>query len=364
MSEDRLPLLRLREILNRARDLPDLPPRFSPVSGEIIRNLRSDTEEWRALPEINGYGVGKKLEAGRARDDSDIVLRVYVTSTSTLPVEGSSVIPSSLKTGIPDIGEIDIEVVEIGRLKLGGLECPNGDTAPSAEKRPLEPGCLIGIMANSQYQRGTLGCIVKKKMDDTNSNYLLSNSHVIAYFGMSNTNTPVFQPGNDQFNHVGLLKEKYPVTAGSTAEIDAAIALIDDGVGSQNNIPLIGKIEGVISEVEECTEVMKAGASTQVTCGKVFDIDAEVSFPWRTSHTTTTETVFIKQILCESDQLGGIFSEEGDSGSLVVTENRLAIGLIMGGTDIEISSTVSHPVSVCNNIQTVLHLMELELAPD
>jgi hypothetical protein len=206
---------------------------------------------------------------------------------------------------------------------------------------------------------GTLGALVSRG----GNLYILSNNHVLA---LSDTGTaggpsvgdPITQPGLIDNNcavppTVATLSQFFNMETGSTPKIDAALALINNGAvdtagtilqlsGTASNPPTDGPPRagtGVAPTIGRT--VAKSGRSTGLTCSSIFSIQANVSVQYQKGCGTgsTFNVSFANQV----DITNNGFSAEGDSGSLIVTQDSAdPVALLFAGTA---SDVVGNPIS-------------------
>jgi hypothetical protein len=164
------------------------------------------------------------------------------------------------------------------------------------KERPVRGGIEV---SGYGIHYGTLGCMVK---DDT-QNYMLSNEHV---FGGVGTNT--YQPASLKVcDQIGWVTKAESIQGG---KMDCAISNLkkydDGGVAT---IKGIGTVAGHC-QLFNYTDVSKSGAHTDVTTGRVTDVDYTVQF----------DGLSVKgQTRVMSSDTSRAFGEQGDSGAVVVT---------------------------------------------
>lgn len=192
--------------------------------------------------------------------------------------------------------------------------------------RPAAGGCSIG-RHNSTGESGTLGAILKLK--SRKRPFIISNYHVMCGAILKYDNL-IFQPspgytGKYIYDNV-IAKVKYgkfdKFTDVAFAEIlnkeDVQGGFISDSVVN----PQERKINGLgIPKIDQ--KVHKYGTSTYKTCGEIKSLNTYVKFtnPWNSS----INEIVKKQILTN------VISKDGDSGSLLLNEQREAVGLLIGG---------------------------------
>ena len=275
----------------------------------------------RAIPGVVHVSVGLKQINGIATDEFSI--RVYVAQkkdpNSIPPAER---IPKRIQ-GIPtDVNQVKVfdahEDAAKHRPITGGIQISDGIALPSGN-----------IFA------GTLGCFATDNADA--KQVLVTNFHVIG----GTAGAQVFQPQSGATDLIGTVKR-----GAITGTTDAAIADIAAGIATTvdeiNTLFLNGSnhIAGVTDPVGGM-RVFKVGRTSGFTDGKVIDADAADSIDYKG---TIGLKSFTKAILIQCTKVSGCccctcnvvdsskkFSDEGDSGSVVVNEQRMAVGLIMGG---------------------------------
>jgi len=212
-----------------------------------------------------------------------------------------------------------------------GLISPSG--------RPAQGGESLGEGATGG-KSGTFGCLVE---DAARQTFLLSCNHVLCNVNSGNRGIdPVWQPsyedGGKPKDRIGVLHDFAPIMFGGTSpnEIDAALAKPDNSSDVLSGLKWLGAINGTTSYLPYRMKVEKVG--------------------WKTRNTTGTylyRTNFIQHYPGHGDalfrdQLGivgtiGNFSDNGDSGSVVVNDQREAVGLIFASAP-DIRITFANPI--------------------
>jgi hypothetical protein len=213
---------------------------------------------------------------------------------------------------------------------------------------------------------GTLGALVSRG----GTQFILSNNHVLARSDLgvaTSGSTPgdaIIEPGlvdtctctTSGARTVANLSAFYNLETGPLPEIDAAIAQVIPGnVDANGNILYLGTAtdangvptpgqpragSGVAATVGMA--VAKSGRATGLTCSTVLAVAANVNSVQyqKGCGTGSTFTVnYTNQVVVA----GGNFSAEGDSGSLIVSQNEAdPVALLYGGSD---TDTVGNPVA-------------------
>jgi hypothetical protein len=209
---------------------------------------------------------------------------------------------------------------------------------------------------------GTLGSLVVRN----GTNYILSNNHVLANSDSGAIGDPIIQPGlidNPAINPtcqsagtttVANLSQFFTLEGNPPNPIDAAIAQIVPGqVDTSGNILLLGATadangvpvagaphagSGVTANVG--TLVAKSGRSSGLTCSTIETTPATFSVAYaKTCGGSTSFSVMYSNQIGVS---GGDFSQEGDSGALIVTQSTAdPVALLFAGSG---TDTVGNPI--------------------
>lgn len=232
-------------------------------------------------------------------------------------------------------------------------------TDPTTKQRPAPVGFSVG---HPNITAGTIGARV---VDGSGNTYLLSNNHVLANTNQASIGDPALQPGpydgGTLSDQIGSLAAFKPIdfSSNGTNTIDAAIAdatssdlgnatPADDGYGTPN-ATIFGDADGngVFDDKGDLLglEVQKYGRTTRLTTGQITGINAtvdvcyEVWVIWCLSSARYVDQIIIGP---------GSFSDGGDSGSLIVTndQDKNPVGLLFAGSDTQ---------TIANRIDLVLN---------
>ena len=210
---------------------------------------------------------------------------------------------------------------------------------------------------------GTLGSLVTRG----GVQYILSDNHILARSDAGTVGDAIVQPGlidtptctTAGTTTVANLSQFSNLQASPSPNIDAAIAQVVAGkvdpagkivyLGAtvdSNGVPVAGAPQGgtglPVSSLSVGRPVAKSGRSTGLTCSTVeaTNISTSVDYTVNCDGTGTKFTVpYVNQI----GVVGGDFSGQGDSGSLIVTQDTAnPVALLYAGSDID---TVGNPVA-------------------
>jgi len=174
--------------------------------------------------------------------------------------------------------------------------------------RPVQGGCQIETKAGL----GTLGCFLKRS-DDNSKTYFLTNQHVLSS-GIASQATK--RRGGEIGEH---LESKL------TKQVDGAIGVLEEGITVDPNIIVIGEIKGTYTVTEKDIDkkpykVLKYGRTTSCTWGQLTNIHY--------AGRRTDGWLFEDQYFITAGS--SPFSDKGDSGSVVLNEDRKVIALLWG----------------------------------
>ena len=311
---------------------------------EIFRDLLKNEQT-----ESNIVGVGQGHKYVRGKDTGEEALTILVKKKyHKSELNRHNMIPRAINT-------IPTDIIEVGDIRLLN-ERVNF-------KRPAYPGMSLG---HYKISAGTFGAVVKDKK--TGKLLLLSNNHVLANISngvdeRAKIGDPIIQPGiydggNLENNIIAHLWKFIPLNhqiessrckIARTFEVllnkcikylhpqyqirvlreTENLNLVDCAVAVPENINDISPeiLEfGLIAGVKEITlglPIKKSGRTTGVTYSQV--IATNVTF--KVSMNNQGFGIFTDQVLA------GPMSMPGDSGSLILTNDNYAVGLLFAGSE-------------------------------
>jgi hypothetical protein len=244
-------------------------------------------------------------------------------------------------------GEVDVRY--IGRVHV--RVAPGNRT----RQRPLQIGYSVG---HYKITAGTIGAFVRPTQGGGAA--ILSNNHVLANENRARRCDAILQPGGydngkNPEDAIAKLTKFIRLRRAGVNFVDAAIATVNEGVKTDNTtLPGIGALKGVSTEpASEQLEVRKTGRTTGATRGRVtaFELDrVMVDYDMGTLR-------FDNQLEIDGDT--GSFSSGGDSGSLIVNSDNLAVALLFAGSDQ--GGAHGYGVTYANPIRTVLDALGVSL---
>ncbi|MBO8138152.1 MAG: hypothetical protein H0Z40_08460 [Desulfotomaculum sp.] len=319
---------------------------------------------------VIGVGIGHKQVSNKRTKQLSMVVLVE----KKLPPEDlkrSHIIPRKVEG-------VDTDVIEVGRIKMLGSRV---DIDRKERLRPAQPGCSIG---HFKVSAGTLGAVVRDRR--TGEKLILSNNHILAngsngYDGRAFIGDPILQPGaydgGNEKDRIARLLRFVPINRGVEEKqascliasgfmlttnlllralrpnyevkvlkkmqqantVDCALARPDGPDLIESKILDVGPVKG-IAEVRPGMPVLKSGRTTGLTRGVITTVGTSLQVEMDDS----------EMVWFEDQVTTDLKSRGGDSGSLVITPENEAVGLLFAGSD---------KITVFNPIQKVLNALDV-----
>lgn len=330
------------------------------------RRLLPVFRDLMGVDNVIGVGHGHKMVRGEDTGRQAVVILVEKKFTKD-DLRRNAVVPRMIN-GLPT------DVIEVGHIRL-----LNDRTQML---RPAQPGLSMG---HYKVSAGTFGGVVRDRA--TGEKLILSNNHVLANLtngidGRSVLGDAILQPGlydggNNQDGIIGHLERFVPLQREFVAPqcriaklfqnvlnrcvsffrpeyqvrvlrqserlnlVDCAVAKPVDPSMISPDILEVGAPVG-IKEPKVGMPVKKSGRSSGLTYSIVLATDVTI----KVSLNNVEYGVFTEQILA------GPMSRPGDSGSLILTEDNYAVGLLFAG---------SESVTMFNRLENVFAALNVEL---
>jgi hypothetical protein len=301
-------------------------------------------------PNVRGVGMGVKWKNGQPTGEP--ALLVLVThKVAKEELRKGQVVPIKF-------GEIPTDVLAIGEPFAG--DGGAGIQTLTKRVRPAKGGYSVG---HKNITAGTIATCVYDILPGGTTNppahgagippkyYILSNNHVLANSNAANLSDAILQPGPfdggiDPADRIAILSRFIPInfTAGSTNLVDCAIGETQFH-DLDRDIYWSGSVRGWRrkSGVAVGMMVKKTGRTTNFTTGRITAINATIDVNYGGGKVAR----FIDQIVTTNMSAGG------DSGSLVMTLDNIAVGLLFAG---------SSSAMIANQIENVRSLLRVEVA--
>lgn len=340
------------------------------VAQAVQQVLHTYADQLFRLPNVVGAGLGSKERGGEVLLSEGPVLVVLVEKK--LPREAlrsRDLVP-------PRLGGVATDVIPVGTLRL-----LSGRTD---RLRPARPGCSIGHRA---ITAGTFGAVVRDRQ--SGEPLILSNNHVLANLtdgtdARASVGDAIYQPGaydggTDQdiiatlLRYVPLwrdatapqcllaraaaatantvlrwLRQNYQVRvdrlSGRANLADAAVAKPIRPGDIAAGVLGLGPVRGT-APAELGMAVTKSGRTTGVTEGTVRVVGATVRVGLGEAGSATFEDQIVTTAM----------AQPGDSGSLLLSADHRAVGLLSAGSD---------QATIHGRLEHVLSLLEVDVVAE
>ncbi|MCU0468613.1 MAG: SH3 domain-containing protein [Arcicella sp.] len=288
---------------------------------EIIAKKREIERELLNRNGVTGVDIGYKYKNGKRT--RQIVIRVYVAKKQVYLTKTEK-IPKTIQGIKTDVIEAhaSFHVDDKPYTPITG-----GISFGQSEKfRLVEPDGTVAMIS----EQGTLGAIVRDNL--TEKPMFLTNHHVTKVM-TSMTEDRSGKVGDifDQPNLVGNDGKPFPnASVGKLARfainplVDAAVIEYQSTRPFTEEVKDIGKIAGT-AKATLGMKVRKRGRTTELTYGIVDGIDAVTAIQG-------SDITFQHQMVIVPDTTkNAVFSNAGDSGSVIVNEQNKVVGLLFAG---------------------------------
>jgi hypothetical protein len=307
---------------------------------------------------VVGMGVGVKWKKGQPTGEPALVVLV-THKLEKDQVSKANLVPAKL-------AEMQTDVLAVGYPFAGAGEPPNIDIQTLAKRiRPAEGGysvghinitagtiatCVYDILPGGTISPPTHGVGIPPKY------YILSNNHVLANVNAGSPGDPILQPGpfdggTNPADRIATLSRFIPIALQPPTPLALQNNFVDCAVAEGQFQDLDREIywTGVVrgwrrkANVVVGTVVKKTGRTTNFTTGRITAINATVDVNYGGGRVARMKD----QIVTTNMSAGG------DSGSLVLTLDDVAVGLLFAGSSIAM---------IANQIENVRSLLRVEVA--
>jgi hypothetical protein len=302
-----------------------------PSVDEIIAIKERVEAQFLSAPGVTGVDVGYK-EVGGQRT-GQVAIRVHVEA-KTDAVPDDQRVPAEIEGVVTDVLQRRYELQVLTKQLVDVT--PQADTTHYAT---LQGGVSMGPSRaiNGFIFAGTLGAIVIDNA--TNQHAALTNFHVACVDNTFSIGDRMVQPSRIDTGVVPT--DEFGSLARETlsANVDGAVISIDSGRSSQCQIADIGLVRGTTAATLGMA-VRKRGRTTLLTYGTVDGLSGSVNIDYGDGIGVRTLT---NQVSIAADTTRNpLFSDHGDSGSVIVDDSGFVVGLLFAGAG---TSTVANPIA-------------------
>ena len=312
----------------------------------------------KPMANVVGLGVGVKWKNGESTGEPAMLVLV----THKVPKDEltkADLVPSKFH-------DMQTDVLAVGYPFAGGGEPLGADIQTLAKRiRPAKGGYSVG---HKNITAGTIATCVYDLLPGGSTNppvhgvgipskfYILSNNHVLANSNAGGIGDAVLQPGPfdggvDPADRIATLNRFVPITFNPPTPLALHNNLVDCAVAEgpfhdlDREIYWNGPVRGWRRKagVTVGMVVKKTGRTTNFTTGRITVVGATIDVGYGGGKVAR----FKDQIVTTNMSAGG------DSGSLVLTLDNVAVGLLFAG---------SATAMIANQIENVRSLLRVEVA--
>lgn len=288
---------------------------------ELIAIKHRVEQEYLGRPGVTGIDVGYK-EVDGVRTDQ-IAIRVHVEQKKS-KVPAAERVPKEIEGVVTDVLERRYELQVVSAPLDVGLQAVDTNHYPTLQGGiSMGPSRAVGgyIFAD------TLGAVV---VDNTNNQHAaLANFHVACVDSTWAVGNRMVHPSRidtgavpgDEFG--GILR------AVLSSHVDGAVVSIDSGRANSAAVAEIGTVKGTKAATLGMA-VRKRGRTTGLTYGSVDGLSLSVNIDYGTG-------IGVKQLtdqisIAADTSKNALFSNHGDSGSVIIDGTGYVVGLLFAGT--------------------------------
>jgi hypothetical protein len=332
----------------------------------LVRATRDATSEFiegdKARSNVVGMGAGVKWTNGEPTGEPAIVVLVS-HKVAKENLSRADLVPAKLQ-------DMKTDVLAVGQVFAGnGIANNVGAETLTKRIRPAEGGYSIG---HFQITAGTIGTCVYDLLPGASTNpvnpvhgvgipsvfYILSNNHVLANVNLGPIGAPILQPGPydggvNPADKIAVLSRFIPIQLSPAVPLPSQNNIVDCGVAEGEFYDLNREVywSGHVRGWRKRTEVLKmvgqtvkkTGRTTNFTTGRITAVNATIDVNYGGGRVGRMKD----QIVTTNMSAGG------DSGSLVMTLDNIAIGLLFAG---------SAQAMIANQIENVRTMLRVEVA--
>lgn len=300
------------------------------IPSDVVAKKERAEAALLALPGVTAVDIGYKEVGGELT--GQLAIRVHVAQKKAR-VANAEKVPTEIEGVVTDV------LQRVYEPQVASLAVDAGALADTTHYTSLQGGISMGPsrVIGGFIFAGTLGAIV---IDNANNQHAaLTNFHVACVDSTWHVGDRMVQPSRidtgvppgDEFGAI--------VRATLSMNIDGALVSIDPGHANVCTIAEIGSVKGTRTATLGMA-VRKRGRTTGLTYGSVDGLNSTVNVDYGDGigvHTLSN------QISIRTDTSHNpLFSDHGDSGSVIVDGDGYVVGLLFAGSG---SNTVANPIA-------------------
>lgn len=301
-----------------------------PSISELVAIKQSVEAEYLRRPGVTGIDVGYK-EVGGVQTEQ-VAIRVHVRKKRDRVPEAQAV-PAEIDGVVTDVVERTYE------LQVVREQADVAVQADTTHYSTLEGGISMGpsrVIGGSIFA-GTLGAICVDKASGKKA--VLTNFHVACVDSTWAVGDRMVQPSRIDTGVVPGDEFGAILRATLSDHVDGAVVSIDAGRTTSASIVDIGTVRGTKAATLGMA-VRKRGRTTGLTYGSVDGLSLTVAVDYGDGLGTRTLT---DQVSITADTTrNAMFSDHGDSGSVIVDDAGFVVALLFAGAG---ANTVGNPIA-------------------
>ncbi|WP_156138642.1 chymotrypsin family serine protease [Microbacterium mangrovi] len=301
-----------------------------PSIEELVAIKDRAEAEYLSRPGVTGIDVGYKYVGGEQTDE--VAIRVHVKQKKAT-VAKAQLVPAQIDGVVTDVLQRDYQ------LQVASEPLDFSAQADTNHYATLEGGVSMGPSraVGGFIFAGTLGAIVVDKASGNRA--ALTNFHVACVDSTWSVGDRQVQPSRIDTGVVPTDEFGAIARATLSSAVDGAVISIDPGRATAGTIVDIGNVAGT-KPAALGMAVRKRGRTTLLTYGTVDGLSLSVNIDYGDGIGVRTLT---GQVSIASDTTHNpLFSDHGDSGSVIVDSAGYVVALLFAGSG---TSTVGNPIA-------------------
>lgn len=307
----------------------------------------------KPMENLVGMGYGVKWRDGQPTGEPALLALVR-QKLARDEVAEADMVPAKIK-------DMQTDVLAVGDLFAGQAEPQEAAALALANRvRPASGGYSVG---HKDITAGTLATCVYDQLGVPGDPigipsryYILSNNHVLAKSNDAVLGDSILQPGpidggSDPQDRIARLSRFIPITFDPPVNRRLHRNLVDAALAEGNfddlkrEIHWVGHVRDWLprTKISVGMQVQKCGRTTNYSVGRIIAVGAVVDINYGGGRVAR----FRDQIITTNMSAGG------DSGSLVVSQDNEAVGLLFAGSSV---------ATIVNQIQHVRSLLRIEIS--
>ena len=301
-----------------------------PSIEELVSRKREVEAKFLAMSGVTAVDVGYKEVGGVLTDR--LAIRVHVQKKGGR-IAADQRVPAEIDGIVTDVLERSYE------LQVAEQAIDVTAMADTTHYATLQGGVSMGPsrVVNGSIFAGTLGAIVVDNV--TNAHAALTNFHVACVDAGWHVGDRMVQPSRIDTGTVPMDEFGAINRATLSANVDGAVISIDAGRANACTIAEIGNVAGT-KVATLGANVRKRGRTTGLTYGSIDGISATVNINYGSTIGVRTLS---NQVSVRADTTRNpLFSDHGDSGSVIVDDQGFVVALLFAGSG---TSTIGNPIA-------------------